>query len=330
MSIRAWSNDYVSGYAEIDAQHRTLFKKINTFAVENDASISSSALLSFIDDLGQYCVNHFGLEEKMMGEEQYPLHLFHADQHTDLKRTVGDMRQRIIDKDLEEPYGALLAFTSDWLNTHIASDDLTFISFCRNKDTVLGGFSVGEECEIHTMDDERLARGYIKSIQKSAVEIVYPAETALPLTTNEMVKIMAKAVGANKPSFIAKVFASEPGSIQLMNAVYVYNINNRKYPRIQTDMPGRIMSGTTSSTINIRDISAGGLLMHSESVYEPGDTLMIEFIVQNNLFMELCSVVRREAAEGLYAYGMKFVFQKSFQSEKLASYIFNRQSLGAV
>ena len=332
MSIRAWSNDYISGFAEIDTQHRTLFQKVNTFAVKNDPSITTSALLSFIDELGDYCGNHFGLEESMMVKTNYPLLDFHTTQHTDLSNTVVDVRKKVANNELEEPYKTLIRFVSDWLNNHISRDDLTFISFCRNKDTVLDGFSPGEDCHVLTLDDEFIVSGKIDSIYKSEAAISFYADTQVPIKINDRLKIKTQPLDPNvrAASFIAIAHNSSPGSIRLINAVAIPVVNNRVYPRIKTDMNGKILKDGSSFVIGIKDVSAGGLLIETDLTLSMGDNIMIEFIVQNNLFVELCKIVRNADKSDLNMYGVQFVFQKSFQSEKLASFIFNRQSLGEV
>ena len=61
MLIRAWTDDFISGFPDVDEQHKTLFQMINTIAAEDGKNISNNVLIAFLNDLGAYCGYHSAL-----------------------------------------------------------------------------------------------------------------------------------------------------------------------------------------------------------------------------------------------------------------------------
>ena len=329
MSILAWSNDFISGFTNIDTQHRTLFKMINNFAVENDESVSNDVLLDFLAGLAAYCESHFGLEEEMMLQNNYPLLEHHTANHKDLKETVGKIIGQIEANELKEPYMAIIRFTSDWLNNHIAHDDLAIFTFCKNKDNELNPSFAGSRCEISTMDNKFLGAGRIQAIDKSMVTISNEGNAKIPVALNDMVKVSSLSAAKEKQSFIAKVYYAETDTVKLFNATALKaESSTQSNLLVTTKLEGKLWLDDKAVPITIDNVSADGLAIQSDVTLEANEMVLIEFIVQNNLFIDLYKVTRvvNGAASPKNTYEIEFAFKKSFQSDKLSSFIFNQLS----
>ncbi|HSV97768.1 MAG TPA: bacteriohemerythrin [Spirochaetota bacterium] len=118
MPFLSWNDKYAVGVAEIDEQHRHLFKLTNDF---HDALTVGSArrnLGDALDALVDYARRHFGSEEKLMSECAYPELANQKIEHDRLTREALEFRARFMEG---KPVSTLefAKVLSDWLVNHI-------------------------------------------------------------------------------------------------------------------------------------------------------------------------------------------------------------------
>jgi len=326
MAIRNWTDDFKSGYAEVDEQHKALFQMINDFADNEDKSVDS--VVSFLDALAQYCVYHFGLEQRMMEDNDYPLLGYHRGIHNALHKTVKDVRSKIEQNELDDPYTAVLEFAANWLNDHIANHDLTFISFYRHKDDELGGQFFGRECVILSMGNNVLGNGTVKSVNKNNVGIVTESDMTALVNINDIVKINTVSDQNEPQVFIAKVYNTSPDEIMLFSAIISEVIKNREHFRVSTDIRAIIMQDHEAFEVIVEDVSPGGMKIKTWLDLLQGDSAKVEFIVQNNCLSVPCKVMRVDKHDGDQdSYGLQFLPMDDDAAEKVNSFVFNRQVL---
>jgi hemerythrin-like metal-binding protein len=328
MSVRTWSDDYVSGFSEIDTHHKTLFAMINSFADENDEHTSINTIMEFLDSLMKYCEYHFSCEEKIMTENNYPLVEYHKDIHKDLTNTVKKIRAQLGSNSIKDPYIAVVGFSTDWLNNHIASDDLSFLSFYKNRDYDLSANFLGKQCTVAKLNNEILGMGKIKSIHKNEVVIEHLVEKRLPLEVNDMVKVSAPSSRSSTQMFIAKTYYSGPEEIKLFNATVIMTLNRRQHFRVTADIEAVLWLGDMPFPVSIVNIGAGGALINLQRLLAPSQEVKLEFVVENNRFMENCReihAIKRVGAPN--SYGLEFTAMADSQLDKLITYVFNRQTL---
>ena len=327
MQIRAWSNEFVSGIPEIDSQHKELFEMINSFALENDENVTEQALLSFLDRLWEYCIYHFTLEEKMMRDNDYPLLNYHVGLHQSLRWVVTEIKGEIIEGALKTPYTSVIRMSTDWLNEHIAKHDLSFFSFCKNKDFDLNKNMLGKVCEISTLSNEMLGVGRIESVDNNRIDISHSTGKILALEINDIVKVSSAGKGGFQ-AFLAMIFHTAPGILKLFNAAVVKTANDREFFRVKTDMEAVLWVDSEPQPATIVDISAVGMMLATDEPLEISQLVKVEFVAQNTGFEEFCRVVRAvrrvEAADN---YGLAFETMTNSQSDKLISFLFNRQAM---
>jgi len=326
MAIRDWTDDFISGHAEVDEQHKTLFKMINDFAGNEDKSDDS--VQAFLAALGEYCVYHFGLEQQMMKDNDYPLQDYHRDIHGNLFQTVKDVKGKIEQNEIEEAYTLVLDFATDWLNNHIANHDLTFISFNKHKDEELDGRFTGRKCSILSMSNNELGNGVVKSVDKTKVVITTESDMTSIVKLNDMVKINTVS-GQNEPEvFIAKIYDTSFDEIMLFDAIVSEVIKDRAHFRVSTDIRAVILLDHDAFDVVVEDVSSGGMGIKTYLELSQGDTVEVEFIVQNNFLTVPCKVMRVEKNGGdQVSYGLMFLPMEKEDAEKVNSFVFNRQIL---
>ena len=133
MAMLEWNDKLSVGIHEIDAQHKGLVEIINTV---HDNMISGdcpeSFLSTIVEDLHHYAAVHFGIEEGLMDQYNYPDIVNHKNKHTEF-----------IDKIVSVANGHgrgtcsinmdILNYLSDWLITHINITDKELGRFLNDK-----------------------------------------------------------------------------------------------------------------------------------------------------------------------------------------------------
>lgn len=76
-----WNDNFASGIAEIDKQHRTIFDIINLFQEELKVGRSQEELTKILKGCADYIKNHCQKEEQLMKKFSYPGETHHADDH---------------------------------------------------------------------------------------------------------------------------------------------------------------------------------------------------------------------------------------------------------
>jgi len=327
MIIPTWSADFITGYEDIDEQHKTMFGMISDFAKNNNEKSSSHVSLAFLDDLADYCGNHTMFEERLMEEHRYPLAVYHEDLHKKLRNDIRIIRAQIANKQ-SNPYMSIIEFSVEWLNVHVADDDLTFFSYCRNMNYDLGEYFVGRKCEVLTKNNEYLGDGMIENVEKNTVIITNAKDVRIPAQLNDIVKITSLCGQRGTQTFIATVYYSTTEALKLFNATIIQTENKRTHFRVLTDLDATLRLENKKQHARITDLSAGGLRIETEIALKTNQSLPIEFTIQNSRLMVLCKVVRvLRGAGSMNEYGLKYEFLSNADTDKIFSYVLNRQIL---
>jgi hemerythrin len=130
-----WTPALAVGHAVIDGQHQELFRRLEallTAMMKGD----KAEIVRLFDFLGSYVVEHFGAEERLMKEHNYPDYPTHKAAH---ERFVADYTA--LKKSLDGAGGAggaaltikVQNWCGDWLKAHIAGTDQALASFLAKK-----------------------------------------------------------------------------------------------------------------------------------------------------------------------------------------------------
>ncbi len=325
MFIRVWSEDFETGIEQIDLQHKELFELINLFSFRAEKGVEIHDIIDFVDNLLNYAIAHFGLEEKWMQEKRYPLLDYHINIHNTLKFQLEQVKQQLKENTIENPAQTVLDFGASWLNNHIAKDDLTFFDFCNHKNLVLGKELEGCKCEIAAMNNALLGVGTVEHIDEEQLIIANNGQTPIRVRTNDIVKITL-TTPSGLQVLVAKVYVSTPEQLKLFNATLVKARNEREFVRVPVHIETTLYQRQQPIPVIISDISVGGLLILTQQTLIPGEHVGLEFTILNCQFQVTCRVMR--AVKGntdTNAYGLKFRNMTNSQLDQIAEYVFHKQ-----
>jgi len=127
-ALLEWETSLETGMAQIDEQHRTLVEQIKLLA-DRSKTDRVPEVLRFLE---HYVVEHFGTEEILHDETDYPYAEAHLDVHNAFIQTFQDFKKEYAEKGEEDRLLMLLKLTkllSAWLKEHITGMDRRFAEY---------------------------------------------------------------------------------------------------------------------------------------------------------------------------------------------------------
>lgn len=128
MEFWPWSEAFEIGIAEIDEQHYWLVQQTNRLhkALSENNNLSVGELL---EELMDYTMNHFIVEEEIFARLGYPETQEHLKQHTRFCEQIMGLLMR---HDNGEAVGPeCLEMLKNWLTHHILKADKAYVAFFR-------------------------------------------------------------------------------------------------------------------------------------------------------------------------------------------------------
>lgn len=120
-----FGENLVTGNELIDSQHKELIDRINKLLDSCETGKGKTAAVKTLDYLSEYTDFHFGAEEELQKEINYPEYDKHKAQHEFFKQTVKELEEM-----LQEEEGPSAAFVEKveenvikWFYTHISGFD---------------------------------------------------------------------------------------------------------------------------------------------------------------------------------------------------------------
>jgi hemerythrin len=123
-----WTESLSVGIQEIDEQHKVLINLINRLfdeTIVNQAAVGVTEQI--LDELIQYTIVHFAVEESLFRIFDYPGIDSHMSRHVDLKAQVLELQKKI--KQGQAVNSDLLLFLKKWLTNHILQEDKQYAPF---------------------------------------------------------------------------------------------------------------------------------------------------------------------------------------------------------
>jgi hemerythrin len=127
-----WDAALALGHADIDAQHRELFRRFGALVQAMESGDPHEVHVLF-ELLGEYVAKHFAAEERVMAQTRYPGANVHAAAHARFVREYAELRA------LHDANGATQGvavktrtWIGDWLRMHIAGVDQALARHLRN------------------------------------------------------------------------------------------------------------------------------------------------------------------------------------------------------
>lgn len=126
MTIMIWSEHFITGIDELDAQHKWLVEEVNSFAeqLSHEDEVEAQSILPMLDSLEKYAEEHFHFEEELMRKggicAEYFLH--HQGIHATFSEDIVLMRKRVAQSGFMKAC-FLLRFMTSWLTFHVLTED---------------------------------------------------------------------------------------------------------------------------------------------------------------------------------------------------------------
>ena len=111
---------------EMEAPH----KRLHVSVKEMKTRQGKPALVKIMDELVDYTVMHFGMEEKLFSQYGYDEEKEHKAIHKKLVDQVLDYQKRLIAGDPTVSIN-LMTFLKDWLTSHIKGIDTKYVPFMK-------------------------------------------------------------------------------------------------------------------------------------------------------------------------------------------------------
>jgi hemerythrin len=132
--IRPWTDDYRTGYSDIDQDHHHLLDQANLL-IGGLLAGRTDSLAAAIDDLRNDLDAHFEREETVMTETGFQFQVEHAREHRRMRQHYQQLAGEIL---AGADYARYLAFNcqrlvADWLIDHALKADRTLVHFLRQR-----------------------------------------------------------------------------------------------------------------------------------------------------------------------------------------------------
>lgn len=142
MDAIEWNDSYSVGIAELDEQHKKLFRIINTMFEADDLSVNSQTVTDLLTEMVEYASAHFDAEEKYMSEHEYPDLANHIRAHETFRKKVDELRSARMAENKDMP-SDMIRFLYEWLVNHIMFGDKKYAPYigshkaddCHEKET---------------------------------------------------------------------------------------------------------------------------------------------------------------------------------------------------
>ena len=125
MAFINWSEEFITGIASIDDQHRHLVDLVNKFEEASRRGRGSRVMADILNDLVGYTQEHFAHEERIMAESGFPATAQHTARHRQLLQKVERFQY-----EFEHEGRRVTAEVRDllryWINSHILQDDMAY------------------------------------------------------------------------------------------------------------------------------------------------------------------------------------------------------------
>lgn len=122
MSLIEWKEEYCTGIAAVDHEHRELIELINTLDGTMQAQPTRQQVIEALGDIFAQISAHFALEEKIMRERHYgALHEHKLDHETLLDGLLDIMES--VDTEGHFAVDALSGDLDRWFSNHFRTHD---------------------------------------------------------------------------------------------------------------------------------------------------------------------------------------------------------------
>lgn len=131
--IYKWSDDLLTGNAQIDNEHKELIKAINSLLEACSKGKGRNELEKTIKFLSSYTKTHFAHEEVLQVKYKYPDYNNHKNYHKHFIDTVESVHKKLLsDGPTIGLVGEINSKVAVWIINHIKREDVKVAAHIRN------------------------------------------------------------------------------------------------------------------------------------------------------------------------------------------------------
>lgn len=128
MPLLTWKDEFETGIAYIDFEHRRLLKLINKTCESLAEDSAAATVAACLGDLYARICGHFALEEKLMREKKYALYEVHKAHHERLLEEMRTMMDAFEAGVCETCGKTLQDCLTAWFRQHFQIEDPRFLT----------------------------------------------------------------------------------------------------------------------------------------------------------------------------------------------------------
>ncbi|MGE5412225.1 MAG: bacteriohemerythrin [Clostridiales bacterium] len=132
MPYITWTSNYNIGISEIDAQHKRLIEIIDEIYESVNSGKEKEVTHRIINELIDYYITHFSVEERIMSEHGYVSYISHTKEHNDFKIVIEGYRKEIESGQLVVSM-EMVKYLKEWFIKHILVSDKLIGVFLKRK-----------------------------------------------------------------------------------------------------------------------------------------------------------------------------------------------------
>jgi len=133
-----WKDNYELGVPSIDAQHKELFRRVESFLQvlrsKDSWNDKIPKINETLDFMKRYVVEHFRDEEEYQRSIDYPGYEYHKQLHAGMVDYVKEVSEKYEqsnnDEELMQQFGGRLLA---WLINHVAAEDQRIADYAKKK-----------------------------------------------------------------------------------------------------------------------------------------------------------------------------------------------------
>jgi hemerythrin len=127
-----WTDDLLTGIADIDEQHKELFRRLNALSDACTQQQGRKEIARYVDFLMEYVAYHFTAEEREMTTHRYPGLADHENEHEEFKKQINALSRDLrVSGASHELIQVALWTSAEWLANHVKGTDREMAEFLK-------------------------------------------------------------------------------------------------------------------------------------------------------------------------------------------------------
>ncbi len=198
---------------------------------------------------------------------------------------------------------------------------------------------IGNTCELRSFSNELIGIGVIKEVGEDYITIGTARDSELKLfNTFQKIKLNIFNSKVGFTVIICEVLASTRKMLRVVSPIKIVDHERRQGFRVSVDINAHISVSREKlergesedlQVVWIKDMSICGLRIHSDKKYILGQVVWLTFDLDERTKLTVkAQFVRNttvENDENIQEYGIKLLFDREEDSDKLCSYLFKAQ-----